>query len=299
MRYVALILLAVVLIGCGYLSWTAAGRRAAMSSSENHAGLPQRIVIANTGAADILSKLIDLKRIAAVPDQVEMYAADGEFWKAHREIPRFDKFQAEIILSFKPDLVVSSAMQDSGAAEAIKQQKIPILYLKDFDSIDGIRNSIRTIGETVGARDAAEKMIAEFDARLAKVKTNIGDAKPVPVVIYSNFGTGYTVGSGTCQNDLLRAAGGLNLAAESGMRGNVPLTFEQLLKFDPEFILVMGNVGLESPQAKLILNDPVLTEMRAVKNRHIAVVPAQYFDALSQYAPEAVEIIAHGIHSRQ
>lgn len=294
-----MILLAALVLGCGYLAWSAQGRRTTDDSHAKENGTPQRIVIANTGAADILSKLIDLKRIAAVPDQVEMYAADGEFWKAHREIPRFDKFQAEIILSFKPDLVVSSAMQDSGAAEAIKAQKIPILYLKDFDSIEGIRNSIRTIGETVGAVDAASKMIVEFDARLAKVKKEIGDAKPVPVVIYSNFGSGYTVGAGTCQDDLLRAAGGLNLAAEAGMRGNAPLTFEQLLRFDPEYILVMGNEGLESPQAKLILNDPVLKELRAVKARHIAVVPGRKFDALSQYAAEAVEIIAGQIHARR
>lgn len=258
--------------------------------------LPVRIVASNCGAADILSGLIDTSRLAAVPDQVENYAADPAFWKGHASIPRFEKFHAERILGYRPDLVISSAFQDGGPAAAIEQQRVPILYLKDFESLDEIRSTIAIIGEAVGAQVEATKMIDDFDERLKKVDARLAGVKPVAVVEYSNFGTGYTVGSGVCQDNILTRAGGVNIAAAQGMKGNVPLTFEQLLRMDPEYIVVTGDTGLESPQAKLILNEPVLKELRAVKNRHIAVVPTRYFDALSQYAVNAVEIIAGQLH---
>lgn len=258
--------------------------------------LPVRIVASNCGAADILSGLIETSRFAAVPDQVENYAADPAFWKSHASIPRFEKFHAERILGYRPDLVISSALQDGGAAAAIEQQRVPILYLKDFESLDGIRSSIAIMGEAVGAQAEAKIMLDEFDERLKEVDSRLAGRTPVAVVIYSNFGTGYTVGSGVCQDSILTRAGGVNLAAEQGMKDNAPLTFEQLLRMDPEYILVAGENGLESPQAKLVLNEPVLKELRAVKNRHIAVVPGRYFDALSQYAVNAVEIIAGQLH---
>lgn len=257
---------------------------------------PMRIVAANTGAADILSEMIDPKRLAAVPAQVEDYASDPAFWKTHAAIPRFEKFHAESILGFRPDLVISSAFQDGVTAAAIEQQHVPILFLKDFESLDGIRNSIDSVGKTVNAQAEAQKMLAKFDAELKTVAVALKGKLPVSVIVYSNFGTGYTVGSGVCQDDILTRAGGRNLAAEHGMKGNAPITFEQLLRIDPEFIVVAGDDGLNSPQAKLLLNEPALKELRAVKNRKIAVVHQRWFDALSQYAVFAVKEIAEQLH---
>ena len=258
--------------------------------------IPMRIVAANTGAADILSEMIDPKRLAAVPAQVEDYASDPVFWKNHADIPHFEKFHAESILGFRPDLVISSAFQDGATASAIEQQHVPILFLKDFESLDGIRSSIENVGRAVNAQTEAKKMVAKFDAELAAVATTLKRSPPVGVIVYSNFGTGYTVGSGVCQDDILTRAGGKNLAAEHGMKGNAPITFEQLLRMDPEFILVTGDDGLNSPQAKLLLNEPALKELRAVKNRKIAVVHQRWFDALSQYAVFAVKEIAEQLH---
>ena len=257
---------------------------------------PVRIVAANTGAADILSELIQPSRFAAIPVQVEDYAADPEFWKRNADIPRFEKFHAENILGYRPDLVISSAFQDSSAAAAIERQHVPILYLNDFESLDGIRGAITTIGDAVGRGAQAQVMISDFDSRLQTVANALHGTTQVPLVIYSNFGTGYTVGSGVCQDDIITRAGGLNVAAAKGLKGNAPITFEQLLRMDPEFIVVTGDDGLNSAQAKLLLNETLLQGLNAVKNRRIAVVHQRYFDALSQYAVRAVEELAQQLH---
>ncbi len=257
---------------------------------------PIRIVAANTGAADILAELIDIKRFAAVPVQVEEYAADPDFWKRNPSIPRFEKFHAERILGYRPDLVISSAFQDSTAAAAIEQQHVPILHLNDFESLDGVRSAITIVGDAVGCSDAAKRMLATFDSDLKKVADSLAGKKPVTVIIYSNYGSGYTAGSGVCQDDMIQRAGGVNLAAQNGIKGHASLTFEQLLRMDPDFILVGGEAGLNSPQVKLLMSEPILKELRAVKNRHIVVVPSRYIYALSQYSVRAVEEIARQLH---
>ncbi|MEI6234533.1 MAG: ABC transporter substrate-binding protein [Planctomycetota bacterium] len=257
---------------------------------------PIRIVAANCGAADMLSEMIDIKRLAAIPYQVEDYAADPKFWHDHPGIPRFEKFNAERILGFRPDLVISSAFQDGTAATLIEQQHVPILNLNDFETLNGIRESIALVGEAVGAQDQAKMMTRRFDATLSEVAAALKDTPPVTVVIYSNFGVGYTVGSGVGQDDIVTRAGGINLAAKSGMKGNAQISFEQLLRLDPDYILVTGDDGLDSPQAKLVLNEPSLKELRAVKNRKLVVVKQRFFDALSQYATQAVFDIARQLH---
>jgi iron complex transport system substrate-binding protein len=257
---------------------------------------PVRIVAANCGAADILADMMDAKRFAAVPVQVEDYAADPKFWELHPDIPRFEKFHAERILGFRPDLVISSAFQDGSAAAAIEQQHVPILYLNDFESLDDIRKTIKIMGDAINCQAQAESMLSRFDADLQHVASALEGVKPVGVIVYSNFGTGYTVGSGVCQDDIIKRAGGINVAAAAGIKSNAPITFEQLLRMDPEFIVVTGDDGLNSPQAKLLLNEPVLKELKAVKNRHLVVVHQRYFDALSQHAVRAVEEIARQLH---
>ncbi len=258
--------------------------------------IPHRIVATNTGAADILSALADPADIAAVPYQVDEYSASAGFWSTHPEIKHFEKFQAETILAFKPDLIVASVLQDAGTAAALERLKIPILYLKDYGSFEDIRSAISTIGAAIGEEKIASNRIVEFDARLKQIADRIKTQEKVSALIYSNFGTGYTLTAGTCQHDLLEAAGAEDAAAKAGMKGLAPITFEQVLRMDPDWLVIAGDNGLDSPQARVVLNEPALQGLRAVKARRIAVVPARNFDALSQFMVEAVESLANQLH---
>lgn len=76
------------------------------------------------------------------------------------------------------------------------------------------------------------------------------------------------------------------------MTGPAAITFEQILKLDPDVIVVCGDAGLDSPQVRLIVNEPVLSKLRAVSGRRIAVVPTRLFDALSQHVVDAVEMLS-------
>lgn len=258
---------------------------------------PGRIVASNSGAADILSALVDAKRLAAVPVQVETFAASREFWKKHTNIPRFEQYQAEPILAVHPDLVISSAFQNSNTTAIIQARNVPILSFESFETFEGIREAILAIGEAIDERESAAALAKDFSARLQDVRKRVEGRKRPRVLQYSNYGSGFTVGAGGSQEEMLTRAGALNAAAEIGLKGPAPISFEQILKLDPDVFVVCGDAGIESPQAQLILNEPVLSRLRAMKEKRIAVIPTLLFDALSQYVVEGVEVLAKQLHA--
>lgn len=253
---------------------------------------PMRIVAANSGAADILSALIGVERFAAVPTQVDYYAAAHEFWKLHPEISRFEHYRAEVLLGLRPDLVVTSAFQDANTTAVLKHHGIPVLSFDNFETFDGIRAAMGKIGEAVDETARASQAAADFDARLSRVASRLAGKKPLRVLYYSNYGSGFTTGAGGSQDEILRCAGGSNAAAELGLKGPSPITFEQILRLDPDAFVVCGAEGRDSAQAKLIANEPALSSLRAIKSARIAVVPGRLFDALSPQVVDAVEILA-------
>ncbi len=253
---------------------------------------PVKIVPANAGVTDILARIVDPKRIAAVPVQADTFSCAAEFWQKHKEIPRFGFYQAEPLLAIAPDLIIVSAFQDPNTTAHLRSAEIPILNLPQFETFDGMRKALRNIGEAIDEKTRAEALLNEFNARLEKVAQKLKGKGPLRVLGYSNFGNGYAVGVGGSQDEIIKAAGGTNAAAELNLVGPSPITFEQIVKLDPDALAVCGEAGMESPQAKILFSEPALANLRAVKTRRIAVVPSRYFDALSPYVVDAVEILA-------
>ncbi|MGD0091253.1 MAG: ABC transporter substrate-binding protein [Planctomycetota bacterium] len=257
---------------------------------------PMRILPADCGMADILAALVEPQRLAAVPATVDGYAGAKEYWAEHREIPRFERFQAETLLSLKPDLILAVIYRENAAADVLERQGVPVLRFEHFRSFAGIRDSFLTVGQAVGEEQKARALVDDFDKRLAAVEKAVA-GRPTPRALwYSKYDQGFTVGAGESQDEILRRAGARNAAAELGLAGHVHFTFEQLLRLRPDYLVVSGEDLLASPQARIVLNEPVLAELPAVKERRIAVVPDRYASAVSQYIVDAVEILARQLH---
>jgi iron complex transport system substrate-binding protein len=257
---------------------------------------PMRIIAANAGLADIVSALVSPERIAGVPTTVDGFAGAQEFFDTHREITRFEKFQAETILSLKPDLVLVSIFQEASTIDVLEQQGIPVLMFEYYKTFGGIRNSFKMIGQAVGEDEKAAALIADFDARLSAVEKAIAGRKRPRALAYSKYDLGYAVGAGESQDELLRRAGASNATAEINLTGHVGFTTEQILTVQPDWFVVSGEEGLQSSQVQILLIDRSLAELPAIRERRIAVVPDRFFSSISQYVVNAVEILARHLH---
>ena len=260
------------------------------------ASRPMRIIPANSGMADIAVALVEPSRIAAVSSTVDEFAADRAYFAAHPEIVRFVGYKAEVVLALKPDLVLVS-WQNPATTALLEEHGIAVLNFEMFRTFAGIRASILSVGNAVGEDEKAAKLAEEFDRKLAEIETKIAGRTRPRVLSYSNYGSGgYVVGAGESQDEVMRRAGAINAAADAGLKGHLTISFEQIMKLDPDWIVVVGNDGLKSPQAQLMLNEPSLAQLSAVRNRRIAVVPDDIYSSISQYVVKAVEILAKQIH---
>jgi len=257
---------------------------------------PRRIVPAEAGTADILSALVEPSRFAAAPATVDGFACAREFFARHKEIPRFERFHAETMLACKPDLVLAVVFRDNSAADLLEERGVPVMKLTEFRSFAGIRGSLLAIGAAVGEGEKAKALVDEFDRRLAAVAQAVAGRPRPRALLYSKYDQGFAVGAGESQDEVLRRAGATNAAAELGLVGHVRFTFEQMLRLRPDYIVVCGEEGLRSPQARIVLDEPVLAELPAIKERRIAVVPDRLANSVSQYVVEAVEILARQLH---
>jgi len=258
---------------------------------------PERIVIGEAGSADVLSEVLDPRRIAAWPFTVDQWGGNQEYFAAHPEVTRFQAFNAETILALKPDLVLCASFQDAGTIAAIHESKVPVLRLEGFHSWQSIRAWISALGAAVDEDAKTQTLLERCEARLAAVDQAVaGRAKP-RVLAYSNHnGNGTAVGSGETQDEVIRRAGGINAAAEAGMKGFGPFTFEQMLKLKPDVILVTGGDAPSNRTANFLLNEPLLAELQAIKDKRFVVLPGKYYDATTQYMVSGVELLAKQLH---
>ncbi|MBA4325387.1 MAG: ABC transporter substrate-binding protein, partial [Rhodobacter sp.] len=99
--------------------------------------------------------------------------------------------------------------------------------------LDEIPAQILRMGETLGQTDAAQAMVAQYQADLAAFKGEIA-RNPRAAVYAAN---GYTQGDESLSGQILRAAGFANVAAEAGYAGGGVLPLELLVMLTPEAII--------------------------------------------------------------
>lgn len=81
-----------------------------------------------------------------------------------------------------------------------------------------------------------------------------------------------TAPSGMYQSDLIRLAGGENVAGEIEDTYWVKIDYEQLLRWDPEYIILASAAGYTVED---VLSDPALASCSAVVNRRVYQIPNQ------------------------
>ncbi len=172
-------------------------------------------------------RLVGRSSACDYPPEVEKLPVAGAFG-----VPTIEK-----MLTLKATLVISSALKDKSTVDAVEQLGIKFLFLP-AESIDEYRTSVTTLGAALGCEDKAKEEIARFDTCL-KI---IGEESPPtdrhkPLVyweIWDNPPT--TIGAKSFINDLIRRAGGRNIA-ESVDKGYFTCSWEWVLTSKPELII--------------------------------------------------------------
>lgn len=276
--------------GLGALAWQAEAPVGVGSSAGVISG-PKRVVSANITSDEILLALAPERLIA-----VSYLAADSTISNVVREaalIPTKLKGDIERILILEPDLVVIGSYKID-VARQLEEMGIPIVRIQGFESIDWIRGLIVTLGEAVGESERARRMIDRMNARLTNVKQHVAGRRRPLTLFYSS--SGFTGGRGTIVDDVIRVAGGENLAAILGLTGWKKLSLEQVAMADPEVIILSDSKWWSSASSPEILGHPAFTNSRAIRSGRVTTLSAQLMTTSSHHIAETVEAVARLLH---
>jgi iron complex transport system substrate-binding protein len=262
---------------------------------------PRRVVPASATAVDLVAALIDAERVAGVPEQALDFSSLGEPGGAWARIPRFYSYLAEPVLALAPDLVLADPWNQPETTQRLREAGLPLFVLPEVRGWEDARALLRLGGELLGAERRAEELLADLDARVERLRAGAGKRGGVRALCYSNFGgTGWTAGTGTTVHAMMELVGLENVAAEGGREGHYMLGFEALLAHDPELILTSRPLREGSGPAgdrggasrELLLSEPSLRSLAAVREGGILALPARFFATGSHELVAAAEALA-------
>jgi iron complex transport system substrate-binding protein len=158
-----------------------------------------------------------------------------------------------------------------------------------LDSLEGFKRALLNLGEVVGEKARAAKLAADFDARLDDIDRRILGT-PRPRLLY--WASGFTAGTKTAFDALIRCGGGENAAGLAGISGITPLGAERAFGLDPDWLFI----GSQTTTAKEVRAHPLLSRMRAVKAGHVVEMPTELLVALNHHAAASCEFMAKALH---
>ena len=217
----------------------------------------------------------------------------------------------EAILAARPDLVIAPAQAHGDVAQRLQVVQAT-QYLSQARSVDEVVQVIRDIGTLLGRPEQATALGQDLRQELDEVRSGL-PATPRPTIFL--FGTTQAflvIAPWTYAGDLLRLAGGQNLAADivsayqhdPGYElGFLPLSLEELLVTEPEVICVLSHGDPQAVTAALsaeLGSHPAWQELSAVQRGRVHVMPATLFSAdPGLNFPQAVRLLSEVLHERQ
>jgi iron complex transport system substrate-binding protein len=217
---------------------------------------PTRIVSVFLSADEIILNLVPPDRLAAV---TRWSATPGSSNVAHlaakvkgRVVNAAD---VEHLLSFEPDLVVVGYYTRPAATRLLLQTRVPVLCLREPESIDDIVAHTRLLGRVLGETDRAEEIAS-------RIEEEAGERRPGPVRVYYWIPTGYTLGQRSLVTDLIERSGGINVVQVQHHARAGP---EQIMAADPDVLLIQA----WSPEEK-VGPPEALRSLRCVREGRVA-----------------------------
>jgi cobalamin transport system substrate-binding protein len=165
-----------------------------------------------------------------------------------------------------PDLIVASSESDSTDIQRAGRATGAPVYITPDSSIRQVERAIDDLGLLTGRGVEARRTVMRIQQRQKAVAGKLAGTQPVSVFIDTGFFS--TVGDRTLLGDLVKQAGGANVAGANPEIG--PIDLGQLQALRPDVYLATSDSG--TTLQKLRAN-PQTRTLPAVRDGRFAIVP--------------------------
>lgn len=178
----------------------------------------------------------------------------------------FKNLNAETILSFAPDIVITnyttpiSKLEDAGVPVALLNQESPQNMLK----------SMQFLGNILGKTEEARRSLIYFNQQLSFIQSKTKAIDKKLTVYFAGSSILQTFGKGMYQNSLVGLAGGASVSKDA-IGGKITVSYEQILSWNPDFIVLAPYFA---GKVSDVLSNPNLKSVKAISNKNVIMMPS-------------------------
>lgn len=234
---------------------------------------PQRVVTLAPSAAQTVWEVDAKERVVGV-SQYASYL-DGAETRANVSSAGQSWVDVETVVALEPDLVLAPDAVPSETVETLRDANLTVYKFASADDIGDVEEKTLRTGRLLGACQGARATVDWMERKVSTVREAVSD-RDRPTVLYTFFG--YTAGTGTFVHEVIRTAGGRNVAAMANLSGFTQISPEVVVKHDPHW-LMLNDGATEVPDSE------AYDRTYAVQRDQTVVVKEEH---ISQPAPRIV-----------
>jgi iron complex transport system substrate-binding protein len=214
------------------------------------------------------------------------------------------ELNGERLAALRPDLILTQAQCDVCAVNEATVRRVaaglpgsPHVESVNPTCLADVHAVFRRVGDLLGARDAAEALVATFEATSAEIARRV-EGRPRPrVLVLEWFDPPFS--SGHWNPEIVELAGGVEVVGRAGERSR-RLSWDDVALADPELILLSPcGFTLERTESELsaLAARPEWDRLAAVRNGCVTVVDGSaYFSRPGPRLEVSLRIAAAAIH---
>ena len=268
---------------------------------------PRRVVSLAPSITEILFALglgeyvVGVDSYSDYPPEVEKLKEEGKI----KVVGDYWNPDIEKLLSLEPDLVIVDEGAHTKFEATFESYGLRVLYVHGGSarSVEDIYSDIQLLATVFGIEDRGASLAKSISNAIEAIEkrlteTNVTRVKVFVLLSPPAYGF-WTAGGGTYLNELIRLAGGINMFSDK--YGWIQVDREEILKRNPQVIIVclMGSREDAEKVFEQIVNDEVLSQTDAVKEKRIFIVTGNADDLLMRPGPrvaQALELLAQMLH---
>jgi iron complex transport system substrate-binding protein len=283
-----------ILAGVIVLSWItvspAATFKDALGRTVTLKTPPKRIVSMAPSLTEILYYLGLEDRIAGVT-QFSYYPPEAA---QKPNVGSYINLNAERIVSLNPDLAIGT--KDGNKPTTIRlleQAGIPV-YIVNPRNIEDVISTIYAIGELCGVGKRAKELSTRLGTRVNRIYAKTMSLKRPLVFLQINIKPIMTVNKNTFHHDVIRLAGGDNMARDE------PITYprisiEEVMRKGPD-VIIISSMEREGSFERARKGWMKWSSIPAVKERRVHLINSDLLDRPSPRIVKGLETMARLIH---
>ena len=254
----------------------------------------ERIVAVGPNAADLASELAG--------DSV--VASTAAPYQSSNGVKQRVALDVKAIAALKPDIVIVE--DDDGTTDLVRPLReagIKVALLRAPKTVKEVEDQTRSVGQLLGRADKAESLITtmmNYIRDTESLRFARRDDPKKTVAVYNE--NGLYGAPDTMIQDMLKYVNVDNAATKAGVKWSYMGKKDDLIKVDPDVIIVPTDVKAPGFNRDAVLNsyynDPDLKNVKAIKNKKVVIISNEAMMAKTYHIGRGIYNMAQFVYER-